>query len=153
MAVVLVFSSCKDKSRTQQIQDFRNELTKEDTTQMLKLSDQCMELLKAQKTNEALSMLYEYDTESKELIPLADKTRQRLEKRLKFFPVLDYERIYFSFLLEGVNDVKYRIKFAEEENPEQNGEAKTAFMLNPVKVDGSWYLTVKNGNDFDELQN
>lgn len=153
MAVVLVFSSCKDKSRTQQIQDFRNELTKEDTTQMLKLSDQCMELLKAQKTNEALSMLYEYDTESKELIPLADKTRQRLEKRLKFFPVLDYERIYFSFLLEGVNDVKYRIKFAEEENPEQNGEAKTAFMLNPVKVDGSWYLTVKNGNDFDEFQN
>lgn len=153
MAVAFIFSGCKEKSRVQQVQEFRSELTKEDTTQMLKLSDQCMELLKAQKTNEALSMLYEYDEENKELTPLNDKTRKRLETRLKFFPVLDYERVYYSFLLEGVNDVKYRIKFAEEENPEQNGEAKTAFMLNPVKVDGSWYLTVKNGSDFDELQN
>lgn len=153
MVSVVLLTGCKEKTRVQKVKDFRNELTKEDTVQMLKLSDQCMELLKAQKTNEALSMLYEYDSEKSEILPLSNETKKRLERQFKIFPVLEYERDYFSFLLEGVNDVRYRIKFAEEENPEKNGECITRFMLNPVKVDGSWYITVKNGSDFDELQN
>lgn len=152
-AFVLSFTSCKEKSRVQREQEFISELTKEDTTQMLKLSDGCMDLLKQNKIDEALSMLYEYDEESKALNPLSDETRKRLQKQFKFFPVLEYTRNYYSFMLEGVNDVKYVIKFAEEEHPEENGEAKTAFMLNPVRVDGTWYLTVKNGSDFDHLQN
>lgn len=149
-----MFTSCKsDKSQVQRVQEFREGLTKEDTTQMLKISNDCMELLKAKKYNEVFASLYLYDEENKALVPLSDSDKKGLERKFKMFPVLDYKLEYYSFLLEGVNDVKYSIKFAEEEHPEINGEAKTAFMLNPVKVDGTWYLTVKNGSDFDELQN
>lgn len=153
-SLTVIFSSCrKEKSRVMQVEEFREGLTKEDTTQMLKISNDCMELLKAKKYNEAMASLYLYDEENKSLLPLTDEAKKHLERRFKMFPVLEYKLMYYSFLLEGVNDVKYSIKFAEEPNPEQNGEAKTAFMLNPVKVDGTWYLTVKNGGDFDELQN
>ena len=70
----------------------------------------------------------------------------------RIFPVVDYELVYYSFQLEGINDVKYKIIFAQEENVAENGEAATALMFNPVKVDGSWYLTVKKaGQKFDEL--
>lgn len=149
-----MFSACRsEKSKVQQVQEFREGLSKEDTTQMLKISNDCMELLKAKKYNEVFASLYLYDDENKSLVPLTETDKKNLERKFKMFPVLDYKLEYYSFLLEGVNDVKYSIKFAEEPNPEQNGEARTAFMLNPVKVDGTWYLTVKNGNDFDELQN
>lgn len=98
-------------------------------------------------------MLYEYNDSTKEVQPLTDKTRKQYERRFKVFPVLEYTMDYYSFQLEGVNDVKYRITFALEENPEQNGNAVTAMMFNPVKVDGVWYLTIKNGTEFDKFRN
>lgn len=154
IALVAVFvSSCKEKTRMQQVQEFRNSLSSTDTTQMLKLCSDCMELLKAQKVESALSMLYEYNDSTKEVQPLTDKTRKQYERRFKVFPVLEYTMDYYSFQLEGVNDVKYRITFALEENPEQNGNAVTAMMFNPVKVDGVWYLTIKNGTEFDKFRN
>lgn len=155
IALVAVFiSSCKEKkTRMQQIQEFRNSLSSTDTTQMLKLCNDCMDLLKAQKVESALSMLYEYNDSTKEVQPLTDKTRKQYERRFKVFPVLEYTMDYYSFQLEGVNDVKYRITFALEENPEQNGNAVTAMMFNPVKVDGVWYLTIKNGTEFDRMRN
>lgn len=154
IALVAVFvSSCKEKTRMQQVQEFRNSLSSTDTTQMLKLCNDCMDLLKAQKVENALSMLYEYNDSTKEIQPLTDKTRKQYERRFKVFPVLDYTMDYYSFQLEGVNDVKYRITFALEENPEQNGNAVTAMMFNPVKVDGVWYLTIKNGTEFDRMRN
>ena len=151
----VTLASChKEKSRYQQIEEFREGLTAEDTTQMLKLSDDCMELLKAKKINDALSMLYEYNDSLKSVEPLGAGTKQQYERRFKMFPVLEYQRDYFSFQLQGLNDVKYKVKFAIEEHPEVNGEAITAFMFNPVKIDGTWYLTVKKGDqEFDRTKN
>lgn len=154
IVLVAVFtSSCKEKkTRMQQVQEFRNSISSIDTTQMLKLCNDCMDLLKAQKVDDALSMLYEYNDSTKEVQPLTDKTRKQYERRFKVFPVLEYTMDYYSFQLEDVNDVKYRITFALEENPEQNGKAVTGLMFNPVKLDGVWYLTVKNGSDFDKFR-
>lgn len=121
---------------------------------MLKLSNDCMELLKAKKIDNALSMLYEYNDSTKEVTPLSEKSRKRYERMFHIFPVLDYKMEYYSFQLEGVNDVKYRIIFGQEDQPDVNGEAATALMFNPVKVDGNWYLTVKTADQsFDELRN
>jgi hypothetical protein len=66
---------------------------------------------------------------------------------------LRYERDYYSVMLEGLNDVRYKIWFAEEDNTAENGEPVTKMMFNPVKFDGQWYLCVK-GHDqgFDELK-
>ena len=152
--IMLSVSSCKKKTHLQKVQEFTSSLTSADTTQMLKLSNDCMELLKAKKIDNALSMLYEYNDSIKEVTPLSEKSRKRYERMFHIFPVLDYKMEYYSFQLEGVNDVKYRIIFGQEDQPDVNGEAATALMFNPVKVDGNWYLTVKTADQsFDELRN
>lgn len=149
IAILLSVSltSChKDKSKSEQVLEFRSELTEQDTTQMLKLCDDCMELLKNRQIDKALGMLHEYDDSLKTVSPLTAEMTKRYEHVFNTFPVYEYTRSYYSFQLEGLNDVKYDIMFAENDKT-----AKTAFMFNPVRVDGTWYLCVKRADqDIDE---
>lgn len=157
-AFVLAYSSCTSCSTNnkkavadEQNVEFRETITAADTTQMLKLADDCMELLKNRKFDEAIGMLHEYDDSTKMVQNLSSENEQHLRRRFEVFPVLKYERHYFSFMEQGLNDVRYKVWFAEEENPAQNGEPVTFMMFNPVKVDGTWYLCVKDfGQKFDE---
>lgn len=121
---------------------------------MLQLADHCMELLKNKDIDAALNSLHEYDSNTNELKTLSDESKKRYEHVFKMFPVLDYKRDYYSFQLEGQNDVKYIIVFAEADKDNDLPAAKTALMFNPVKIDGSWYLTIKTGDEnFDRLKN
>lgn len=144
-AFILIAVSCgnKPKSRIEETIDFRSSLTEADTMQMLKICDDCMELLKNKDIDGALSMLNEYIDSTNSVQPLSDATRAKYTRIFNMFPVLEYQLAGYTFVLEGINDVKYSIKFAEEEHPEKNGEPKTSFMFNPVKIEGQWYLTVK----------
>jgi len=157
-ALVLTYSSCtscssEKKSKKDRKMEFKENLTSEDTVRMLKLADDCMELLKNKDIDLALAMLHEYDDSLQQVSSLSGATANKLRRQFEIFPVLKYEREYFSFVHDGANDVRYRIWFAEEPNPEQNGEPITRFMFNPVKVDGEWFLCVKTENDeIDELR-
>lgn len=143
---VLAMNSCKDKPQKPILTDsqiFQASLNEEDTLQMLRLTDECMEFLKNKNIDGALAMLYEYDDSTHQVSPLSDETRIRYERLFSMFPVLSYQRQFFKFMSEGLNDVKYEVIFAEESHPEKNGVPKTSFMFNPVKVDSVWYITVK----------
>lgn len=105
-----------------------------------------MLLLQQKNIDGALSMLCEYDDSTGQVSPLSDATRARYQRLFTMFPVLSFQRSKYSFMLEGLNDVKYEVVFAEEEHPEINGVPKTSFMFNPVRVDGTWYLTVKRAD-------
>lgn len=118
---------------------------------MLKIADDCMKLLQERKYDEAIGMLYVYDDSTKVLESISSDMASSLRRRFKVFPVLKYERDYFTFMEQGANDVRYKVWFAEEEHPEINGEAVMNLMFNPVKVDGSWYLCLKDyGQKFNE---
>jgi len=153
---ILSIYSCKGKKdakmeRDEQIALFQSQLTHEDSTQMLKLCDDAMELLKQRNIDQVLASLYEYTDSTKEVKPLSKEIAKEYRTKFQMFPVLEYYRKYFSFQLEGCNDVKYEVVFA---TPEQTGTgvpAKTAFMFNPVKVDGAWKLCVKSVDDQIDL--
>lgn len=143
-------SSCSNKSekpREEQVAEFRSTLNHEDTTTMLKLCDDAMAQLKAGKVDQVLSNLYEYNDSTKELKPLTKATADRYRRRFRMFPVLDYNRQFFSFQLEGCNDVRYNVTFAKADQTGTGEPAKTAYMFNPVKVDGTWKLCVKTQAD------
>jgi endo-1,4-beta-D-glucanase Y len=148
VAVLCLGTACsnKNKSREERVEEFRGMLTANDTTQMLQICDNAMEQLKGKKIDEVIATLYEYNDSTEELTPLTDQVKKRLARRFKMFPVLTYNRQYYSFMLEGCNDVKYEVVFA---TPEQTGadSAKTMYMFNPVKVDGEWKLCVKTSKD------
>lgn len=140
-------TSGKKKSRQQQIEEFRSTLTSEDTVTMLKLCDDAMEKLKRKEIDNVLLSLFEYTDSTKEVKPLTDATAKRYKRMFTMFPVLEYKRNYFTFSLEGCNDVKYEIVFATAEQVGNSKPAKTHFMFNPVKIDGEWKLCVKTAAD------
>ena len=153
VAVICLATACKNKApqtREEQIEEFRSMLTASDTTQMLKICDNAMELLKGKKIDEVIASLYEYNDSTEELKPISEELKKRMKNQFRMFPVLNYERKYYSFMLEGCNDVKYEITFATAE--QAGGKpATTMFMFNPVKVDDEWKLCVKTQDkDIDD---
>ena len=149
-AICLTVTSCrnkKEKTREERVAEFRAELTQNDTTEMLKLADNAMELLKGKKIDEVIGSLYEYNDSTEEVTPLSKEMTKRLQRRFKIYPVQSYEREYFSFMLEGCNDVKYKVVFATAEQAGTDEPATTMFMFNPVRIDGEWKLCVKTPSD------
>lgn len=144
VAVLCLGTACSNKkSREERVEEFRSMLTASDTTQMLQICDNAMEQLKGKKIDEVIASLNEYNDSTRELLPLSDSMKKSLKRRFKLFPVLDYRREYYSFMLEGCNDVKYKVIFATSEQSGTGEAPTTMFMFNPVKVDGEWKLCVK----------
>lgn len=145
--LVFVFSSCGNgSSKSEKTNEFQNSLTSADTTAMLEVANKCMDLLKSNKLDDAMTLLYEYDDSLGQVSPLSEITAAKYKHLFKVFPVLDYTIVYYSFQLEGLNDVKYKVKFAENLEDSENPDAFTSFMFNPVKVGETWYLTVKRAD-------
>ena len=149
VTIITLVAACKSKPKTreEQIKEFRSELTSQDTAAMLRICDDAMEQLKAKKIDQVIANLYEYDDSTKAISKLSEKMDKRLRRQFKMFPVLDYKRQYFSFMLEGCNDVKYAITFATAEQAGTKEAPVTMFMFNPVRVDGEWKLCVKTTKD------
>ena len=139
--VLVLFAACKGETKTES-QLYQEGLTAQDSTIMLQKCDSCMQLLSEGNIEGALDMLVEYDDSLQQVSPLSDETRASYMRKFTLFPVLKYELQYVSFMESGLNDAKYQVQFG----PDEAGAPKTAFMFNPVKVDGRWYLCVKNAN-------
>jgi len=147
--VVLTVSSCKnqpksaEESRSEKIEKFRSQLASDDTTIVLRMCDAAMDMLMNQQYDEVLASLFEYTDSTKEVKPLTPQTAEKYLRKFKMYPVMRYERKYYSFQLEGCNDVKYDVIFASGEAAGTSTPAIIGYMFNPVKVDGQWRLCVK----------
>lgn len=120
------------------------ELTAEDTAQVLNKSRNCMDLLKAGNIDEALKMIYVL--RDGKAIPLPAEKEKQLRKNFKFFPVTDFKLDYYSFSNTDNNDVKFQIEFFKHTGPDDKTPNTIGFMFNPIKADGTWYLTVKESD-------
>lgn len=145
--LVLVVSCKGEKSRQEQVDDFRSGLTSEDTTVMLRMCDEAMAQLQAKDYDHFFANLYEYTDSTKEVKAVSEATKKKYLTKFKMFPVLEFQRTGYSFQLEGCNDVRYKVTFATAESAGTPEAPTTHYMFNPVKVDGSWKLCVKTAND------
>lgn len=152
-AAALAVVSCKnqpkseEETRSEKIEQFRAQLESDDTTTVLRLCDHAMDMLMNKQYDEVISSLYEYTDSTQEVKPLSPETAAKYLRKFKMYPVMRYERKYFSFQLEGCNDVKYDVIFASGESAGTSSPAIIGYMFNPVKVDGVWRLCVKTPAD------
>ena len=85
--------------------------TKEDSTKIIELATQYLDLLQQNRIDEALSMLYEVDDSAK-VSPLSDSFKTNLKKQLKSFPVLSYQIDYFK-IFEALNtELRYTMSLS-----------------------------------------
>ena len=147
LATFFVLVSCGPKysgshgERTQKDAEaeFVSSLSSSDRDAVLTLADDCMSKLQAGRIDEAVDMIYVLYNDvvySKSPSFTAD-----LIQRFKVFPVLSFERLYYSFSTEGNNDISYSYVF--EEGRDGHPAQTIKLMFNPVFIDGEWYLTFK----------
>ena len=111
-----------------------------DTSTVKSSCDQYMELLKNQKIDEALNMLYFVDT-LQYIVPLPEEQKNNVRHLLNVFPVISYKFDSMIFHSDMDNQVKYTIEFFKKE-PGDDRPNTTAMYFNPVRKDGKWYITV-----------
>ena len=154
IVICSLFTCCKSekpKTRIDMVEEFRSGLTTDDSLTVVRMCDNAMDMLMNKQYDEVLASLYEYTDSTKEVKPLSPQIAEKYLRKFKMFPVLRYERKYFSFQLEGCNDVKYDVIFASAKDAGTEKPAIIGYMFNPVKIDGEWRLCVKTDNDFYDI--
>lgn len=137
-----LLSSCKSKPKMRLYQDaerdFQASLVLNDTLDVLSLGQNFMGALKAGEIDTAVDNIYVvYENV---LYRVADSSLDQLKARFRRFPVADYQLVSYNFSTPGINDLVYRYSI---NGPVGDGPAMK-IALNPVKVEGSWYLTLKD---------
>jgi len=120
--------------------EFVSSLSKSDEEALLTLADDFMTKMQSGQVDEALDMIHVLynDVVYKKSVEYT----QQLKQRFSAFPVKSFERVYYSFSTEGNNDISYSYTFAPATDTRPAQTMK--LMLNPVYVDGQWYLTFKD---------
>lgn len=149
LAAILLICSCADKPKYHGMNgektqmdaeaEFVATLTTVDTTAVLELADRFMETLKAGDIAEAVDMIYVLYNDK--IYRKSAMYSQEIVGRFSMFPVRDYERVYYSFSTQGNNDISYQYTFGPAKA--SGNQPTMKLMLNPVLVDGVWYLTLK----------
>ena len=119
--------------------EFLASLTQDDRDTVLVMADDFMGKLQTGRVDEAVDMIYVLYNDvvyKKSASYTAD-----LIQRFKALPVFSFERVFSAFSTEGNNDIEYSYVFAPASGDSPAQTMK--LMLNPVYVDGQWYLTFK----------
>lgn len=152
LCVVAFLTSCKqgnkveekEKSSLEQYMedncrfDTSMQRTSEDSTAVIALATEFLNLLSKNDAASALDMLYDRDDE--ELIPLSAERRQQLQQVFRAFPVLSYKIDGFDFFSDDDSQVKYSYHFME--STDENLPTSTTGVLNLYRREGKWYLSI-----------
>lgn len=147
--VSLCVVACKDKPKSEPASKPSIAMTvdKRDTTKVLRLTEQFLEHLKANRIDSAMAMLHYLDT-AMNVVPLPDELAAQQRMVFKRFPVLSYKIDAITFYSDKDSQVKYTIEFFKKEpgDPRPN---TTSFFIKPVRVKQQWYLTMFDSNSYN----
>ncbi len=117
------------------------EVSAYDTTTVMQMTAEYLDLVKAGDIDAAMTRLYILD-ENDQVRPLPDDQKQQCRFSLEAFKVYQYKITGFIFYKETDSEVKYALTVqdpATNENP-----AVINGLIRPVRRDGRWYITLAN---------
>lgn len=148
LVAVLIASSCSKKKQNnlQELQEkylpkAEMALTKQDSIEVLNLTEHYLQLIKENNLDDAIGMLYYLRGDSLMELPkeLADGHRMML-KRIKG---IRYEINHLTFIDEKNSEVKYKVTLFDRKKGDTRPN-EIAGYVKPVRRDGKWYLTIAN---------
>ena len=128
-----------EKTQKDAEKEFLSSLTDESKREVLQMAEYFMEKLKNGPLEDAVNMIYVLHDNV--IYQKSEEYKHELILRFSVMPVIDYSLDYFNFSTQGNNDICYTTKMSNEENA-----PTIKLTLNPVLVDGKWYLTFKDGS-------
>ena len=126
------------------------EYTGQDTTDIMNLVNQYVDLLKAEDYDAMTRMLYSYVGAN--VLPYTAEQCDSLARGFKIFAVFDAQVTSFVLRSTDNNQVGITIQVTPDGNIEE-GKGITRFYLNPVKFEDQWYLTIldKDAYGYEDL--
>lgn len=146
-----VFFSCSSEKKAKVEIDFDDNprvdqdmtRTSEDTTTVLNITREFLELVKAQKVDEAVSKLYTYNEhDSVSIRPINAEEKKELVSLYSTFPILSYTIDEIRMYSENDTEVFYTTTWFEK--PKDSNRPNTLQRsIHPKRQDGKWYLTIE----------
>lgn len=146
-AAILIFSCHEKKEKENREQfiivdsrvDANMQRTSADTLAILHDVNKYLSLLKENKVDSAIEMLYEASADT--VLPISKSYSDQVRKTIQLFPVLDYQIDDIKLFSEQDTEVRYTIKYFEK--PEGDPRPNTLqCVINPRRVGYYWYLTI-----------
>ena len=115
-------------------------VTKEDTTQVRRLTRQYLNLLENSDLDGALSMLRYYEHDSIKPLPRQLYAKERMV--LGMFLGMKTEVDHIIFFRPDDSEVKYTVTMFERTDENDRRPNKASFLIRPVRKHGEWFLTL-----------
>lgn len=152
LAVALFMCSCGGDKKKSDSQGYslpkpNMELSAADTAEVISLTNQLLDRLRAEKYDDAVGMLYYLNNDSLEAL---GNDRARAQAMLfKRFKGVRYEVLHFRFKTDKENEVKFVVTLFEKKDDDPRPNT-TAFYLKPIRQDGKWFLTMADAMAFGD---
>lgn len=111
-----------------------------DTAAIMQLATQYLDLLKENKIDEAVNMLYEVD--SVELKPLSDAYKNNVINRLKQYPVLSYTIEELRLYTDDDTELRYVYEFMPKPEGADNLPNTMKGLIGFFRLGETWYMTI-----------
>ncbi len=141
LAVVIemfLFSGCSSCGKKNPM-DTVPELTKTDTTEVIKLTEEYLEHVKNKEYDEAIAMLHEFTL--KEINQLSPEKDSIIRIQQKMFPVIDYELTDMKFENSRKVRITYAVEFFEKD-PDDKIPNTIKLTFAPQRIAHVWYLAL-----------
>lgn len=143
LALPLVFS-CTDKKPTSEVDENGLpvfEFSNQDSTNIMSLANDYMTFFGQQNYEAASDMLYIVRNDS--IFPLDNEQRNGFVQAMKVLPVYGTALKELKLYSDRDNELRIAVQVSEDGNLETE-KGTINFMLNPVQVEGRWYLTLRD---------
>ena len=140
-----MLAACSDSKKKSGEQPFVRPatmvFTENDTTEINQMVSTFVEYVNNGKISDASAMLYTVKYDRAEELTL--EKRQQFES---FFTTIPYKKCEVkSFHLGGAKDNKVQLALLMTPDADiQTGKGTIRLVLNPVNIDGNWYLTLRD---------
>lgn len=114
--------------------------TEKDTAEILSMTKNYLELLKAGKTDNALNMLVEFKGDT--VMPLSRERKKQIEASVKAFPVLSYDIDEIRMYSENDTEVRFHTEFFKKEETDKRPNTIQC-VLNFRRISNVWYVSMQ----------
>lgn len=143
LTVSLFLFSCSGEKQQKTVhEEFVGSLTAADTTEIKNLCDAFFTQMKEGNKDGAFELLYMLG-ENNQVEPVSVEYKAKISTQFTIFPVRDFRSKEIRIGNAEDNIASYTIVFGQDA---EGKESTISFGFNPVKVNGKWYLTVRNAS-------
>ena len=142
--LAVVMASCTENKETKKLflRPPSITLSAQDTTEINQKIQTHISLLKENKLNELADILY-YLQEDNTINSLNEEQKASFVKGMSLFKIYDVKIKHLIIRSEYNNELCATLKIKEDGDFEKN-YGVTKFYFNPVKIDGVWYITIRD---------